>query len=362
MSPRGGSGAGVGSGARGGSGRRVLITGLASYWGGRLAQAFEEQPGVDVVVGLDTEAPTVALQKTEFVRTDHSFSILERLVKATRVDTVVHASLIVDSTRSTPRILHERNVIGTLNLLGALGASPGVRTVVVKSSALVYGATARDPVWFAEDTPRSGPARTRTERSLIEAEDYVRDFADDRPEVAVSVLRCANVLDHAIPTPLSRALGLPLVPKLAGFDPLLQLVSTEDVVRAVQLATDQRLEGVFNVAGRGRLPWSEIISIAGKRALPISPWLSSLALMPLQQAGVELPPEVVDLLRYGRGVDTTKIERAGFAPTDTGSAVERFARQQRMRRSSGESGRAYRYQSDVEQFFRHSPAVVTDAG
>ena len=41
------------------SGRRVLVTGLGSFWGGRVAQALEADPTVDVIVGLDTTEPTV---------------------------------------------------------------------------------------------------------------------------------------------------------------------------------------------------------------------------------------------------------------------------------------------------------------
>ena len=116
-------------------GRRVLITGLGSFWGGRVAQALEDHSDIDVIVGLDTREPSIPLERTEFVRADQSYSILSRIVKATQVDTILHTFLVVDSTRASARQLHEQNVIGTMNLLAAAG-SPGssVRQVVVKSS------------------------------------------------------------------------------------------------------------------------------------------------------------------------------------------------------------------------------------
>lgn len=49
-------------------GRRILVTGLGSYWGGRVARALETRPDVDVVVGINTSAPRVALERTEYVR------------------------------------------------------------------------------------------------------------------------------------------------------------------------------------------------------------------------------------------------------------------------------------------------------
>src|SRR5437899_3068249 len=127
-------------------GRRVLITGLASFWGGRVAQALEADPSVEVIVGLDREEPTVELERTEYVRSDENYSILSRIVKATKVDTIVHTFLIVDSTQASAKTMHEINVIGTMNLFAAASA-PGstVRNVVVKSSTLVYGSGPSDP-------------------------------------------------------------------------------------------------------------------------------------------------------------------------------------------------------------------------
>ena len=44
------------------------------------------------------DEPTVELERTEYVRSDENYSILARIVKATKVDTIVHTFLVVDST------------------------------------------------------------------------------------------------------------------------------------------------------------------------------------------------------------------------------------------------------------------------
>lgn len=342
-------------------GRRVLITGLSSFWGGRLALAFEQDPTIDVIVGMDTADPVVALERTEFVRTDENYSLLARLVRATQVDTVVHAALIVDSSTAAGRSLHEFNVIGTMNLLAAAAAEDShVKALVVKSSTLVYGCSHRDPTWFREDTRRSTAPRTRLERSLVEAESYLRSFAIENRHVKVAVLRCANVLGDDIVTPLSRALTMPLTPTIAGFDPQLQFVEQGDVTRAIEFVVTRGLEGVYNVAADGRLPWSEMRAIAGRRPLLLSPVLTDLATAPLARLRLlNLPPETLDLLRFGRGVDNRKLKEAGFAYRfTTAGAVRKFVEAERLRRVVGETEPTYRYKSDVESFFRHSPAVV----
>ncbi|HEX7442698.1 MAG TPA: NAD-dependent epimerase/dehydratase family protein [Acidimicrobiales bacterium] len=340
----------------------MLITGLASFWGGLVAKALEEDDSVEVIVGLDTREPTVELERTEYVRSDENYSILSRIVQATKVDTIVHTFLIIDSTQVRARTMHEINVIGTMNLFAAASA-PGstVRDVVVKSSSYVYGTTKEDPVWFDESTPRTHPPRNRVERSLESVEGYVRDFAEDNPHVNVSLLRFSNVLGPDIVTPISRALELPLVPSIFGFDPRIQFVHETDVVRSILFVLDRHLPGIYNVAGDGLLPWSEVAHLCGKRTMPMPPVLTGLATWPLRQIGVPLPGELLDLLRYGRGMDNRRLKEAGFRYDYTSAgAVKAFIEAVRLRETIGSTQPTYRYERDVEQFFRHSPAVVRD--
>ena len=346
-------------------GRRVLVTGADTFWGGRVIQALENDADVDVVLGLGTRTPAVTFERAEFVRTDQAYSILSRIVRATQVDTVVHTYLVVDSTQASSRTIHEVNVIGTMNLLAAVGApDSSVRQLVVKSSGLVYGSTERDPASFTEETPRVRTPRTDVERSLVEAEGLVRDFAEDDPSAIVTILRFANVLGSDIVTAISKNLSRPLCPSIFGFDPLVQFVEEDDVVRALKLVTQRRLAGIYNVAGPGRLPWSEVAAICGTRLLPLPPVHPSRAIAPLVALGVfGFPPELESLLRYGRGMDIGRLVAAGFEYRySSAGAVESFARHQRLRRSAGRRPAAYVYEHDVEQFFRHSPSVVHPAG
>ena len=343
---------------------RVLLTGLSTFWGGRLAQALEARDDVEVIVGVDTREPRVPLERTEFVRCDSTFSILTRIVEATQVDTVLHTHLVVDSTRVSGRTLHEINVIGTMNLLAAAGApdSP-VRKLVLKSSGLVYGSNKEDPYFFKEDIKRSHGAPTNVERSLLEVEAFLRDFADDNPHIAVTLLRFANVLGDDIETPLSHALRLPAVPEIFGYDPRVQLVHDDDVVGALTYAAAYDVPGVFNVAGDGVLPWSEVCAIVGKRRVSLPPVLTNWAAEPLRIAQViDIPPEVLSLLRYGRGLDNRRFKQAGYRyQYTTAGTVEAFARGLRLARSIGEKHPAYKYEHEVEDFFRHSPAVIRSA-
>ena len=342
---------------------RVLVTGLSTYWGGKLAQILENRSDVEVVVGLDTKDPTVPLERTEFVRSDTSYSILARIVKATQIDTVLHTHLIVDSTLASSRKLHEVNVIGTMSLLAAAGAAGSpVRKVVLKSSGLVYGSNFQDPYCFREEDKRTRAPKTNVERSLLEVESILRDFADDSPHVDVTLLRFANVLGDDIETPYTTALKLPVVPEILGFDPRIQFVHEDDVVGALMYATTHSVPGVFNVGGNGSMPWSEVCAIVGKRRMALPPIFTNAAVEPLRLLRiVDMPPESLMLLRYGRHIDNDRYKRAGFRyKYTTAGTVEAFARGLRLADTIGNTHPGYRWEREVESFFRHSPAVVRD--
>ena len=67
-------------------------------------------------------------------------------------------------------------------------------------STLVYGSNFDDPYFFRETTRRTHPPTTPVERSLVEIDAIVRDFADDNPDVSITSLRFAHVLGDDLST------------------------------------------------------------------------------------------------------------------------------------------------------------------
>ena len=340
--------------------RRILVTGLSTYWGGRLAQALEQNPGVEVIVGVDSEDPTRELTRTEFVRVSNQHALIRRIVRAAEIDTVVDTRLVVDSAVTSPRLAHENNVIGTLNILAACSSpdSP-VRKLVFKSSAHYYGTGQDDPAFFTEDMRRTHAPRTPLKRDIVEAETAVEDFRDKNPEVVVTRMRFCNVLGPDIMTSHARLLSLPAVPMIAGFDPRYQFIHADDVVGALEFAVEHDLPGVYNVAPDGVLALSEVIGLLGKRPLPVlPPWGTALSASLLRRVGFRMPPEMLLQLRYGRGLDNRKLKAAGFACRyTTRETVQRFAEHLRLRSVLKGVQEPYRYEKEVEDFLRWSPSV-----
>jgi UDP-glucose 4-epimerase len=340
--------------------RRVLVTGLSTYWGGRLAQALEGFEQIEAIIGVDASAPTRELERTEFVKVSNQHSLLERIVRAAEIDTVIDTRLVVNSLMAPPRAAHENNVIGTLNILAACtGPESPVRRFVFKSSTHYYGCEQDDPAFFTEEMSRPHPPHTALERDIVEAERTVGDFAQRNPRVTVTVLRCANVLGPDVDTAFTRMFGLPLVPIMLGFDPRLQFVHEDDVVHALEHAAFHVAPGVFNVAADGVLALSEIIDLVGKRPLPVlPPWGTGLITAPLRRLGFRIPDEVINQLRFGRGVDNRRFKATGFRyGYTTREAVLKLGEHQRLAPVMRGVEQTYTYEREVEEFLRWSPNV-----
>jgi UDP-glucose 4-epimerase len=338
--------------------RRILITGLSTHWGGRLARALEQDPDVEAVIGVDRTPPKVELQRTEFVRVADSQSLIRRIVEAAEIDTVVDTRLVVDSIVTTPRRAHENNVIGTMNVLAACGGhgSP-VRKVVFKSSAHYYGAEPDDPAFFSEDMRRPHSPRSALERDICEAEAAVREFAGRHPDVTVTVLRFANGLGPSIRSSITTLFSLPVVPAILGFDPRIQVIHEDDMAAVLEHAVRNDLDGVYNCAADGVLVLSEIASLLGKPLAPLlPPWGTGAAAAALRRSGVRIPPETLALLRYGRALDNRRLKATGYRYRyTTRETVLDLRRRQRL--APYRDARAYRYEREVEEFLRRSPSV-----
>jgi UDP-glucose 4-epimerase len=340
--------------------RRILVTGLSTYWGGRLAQALETFPDVEAVIGVDSEEPQVELERTEYVKVGAQHALLRRVVEAAEIDTVVDTRLVTDSSRTTPSKAHENNVIGTMNILAAAsGKDSPVRKFVFKSSTHYYGCEQDDPAFFDETMVRPHPPRTPIERDIVEAEASVNEFAEKNPGCAVTILRFANVLGPDVRTSHIDLFSLPAVPMILGFDPRYQFVHEDDVVHALEHAARHGLPGVFNVAGDGVLALSEVAGLLGKPYAPIlPPWGTGLAAAALRRLGVRIPPEMLAQLRFGRGVDNRRFKAGGFRyQHTTREAVQKLGEHLRLHPVVRGAREPYRYEREVEEFLRWSPHV-----
>ncbi|MEK6278314.1 MAG: NAD-dependent epimerase/dehydratase family protein [Actinomycetota bacterium] len=309
--------------------RRVVITGIASHWGAELARVLERDPSIEYIAGVDTQPPPTDLERTEFIEADIRNPVIGRILPGTEADTVVHCGILWYPEPDKPaRALHDINVIGTLQLLTACEKTPTLATVVVRSSAAIYGCEGSAPSFFTEEMARRYPLKTRFQRDVGELEGYFENFARRHSGITCCLLRYQPEIGPGLDAPLARYLSLPVVPTQLGFDPRLQLVHADDATGALAAAVANPVRGPVNVAPDGTISLTKILRMAGRPTLPVPhPLFGPVAARLGRQLGAgDVYNDAVRLLRYGRGVDNTRLRaEVGYEPRfDAEGAVRDF--------------------------------------
>ena len=312
------------------AGRRVLITGVANAFGARLARRLADDAGVERVVGVDTRAvdPDLA-ERIDVVQADLRSPDLPPVVRAAAVDTVVHNDIVQFPEPGRPRAtLHDVNVIGTLQLLTMCDGLPTLRAIVVRGSASIYGSEPGAPAFFTEEDADRFPLRTRFQRDVGELERLVGAFARRHPAVT-----CTRAAAAAGRRARSRHAGQPARAR-AGRPHRARLRPARAAARRRRRDRRPAPGGAPSRARRGqRRRRRRRLALArpaprppARRCRSPAPLWGPLVGAARSAAGQPaLPDEIGRYLRFGRGVDTTRMRRdLDFRPEhSTLEALER---------------------------------------
>jgi nucleoside-diphosphate-sugar epimerase len=230
-------------------------------------------------------------------------------------DTLVHLDWVTAGPREAPS---RRNVDVTRRALDATENS-AVSSVVLLSSAIVYGAWPDNPVPLTEDAPlRPNPGIPEAVQQA-EAERLVATWSSEHPDASVAILRPATIVGPGVDSWLAQALGGRGTVRPDRADPDEQFVHVDDVAAAVALAVRERLDGVYNVAPNGSVPGEMVRELSAWRpSVPVPGWLGRVAARwgwALRLSSV--PPAVLPLVEYPWVVASDRLQAAGWAPQYT---------------------------------------------
>ena len=252
-----------------------------------------------------------------------------------------------------------------MNILAACGGpdSP-VRKFVFKSSAHYYGCERDDPAYFTEAMRRPHPPRTPIEQDIVEAERAVAAFGERNRGVD---RHGAALRQRARPGPRARA-----TPRCSRCRPCRRSSAstratsssprtTSAACSSTRRVTTCRAPTTPPATACWCCPRSPRCSASRSRRCcrrggPASPPAA------LRRAGLRIPSEMLQQLRYGRALDNRRLKAAGYAFRATSrETVQAFAAAPAHPRRCG-PGRAsgYQYEREVEEFLRWSPAVRGD--
>ena len=279
----------------------IAVAGFDSVWGSDLCERLKAGAPEARILELDGDPVSEDRQSVDGIPVGWSEADSEEKL----AEVLIRNAVEVLAYRGSPDLpIREEEMDPDLEsrrirtLLGAVDQA-GVRRLIVASSTLLYGALPDNPNFLAESHPLRGHPQARWMEARIEMESCVQDFALDHPQTEVTVLRSCWTLGPRSRDPVARFFAQQAVPTCLGYDPLLQFIHEEDLMSVYEQAILQSHPGLFNIVGRGVLPLSTLLALAGKRRWPLpgallERWPGS---WPWQSAG-DSASAFQDYLRY----------------------------------------------------------------
>jgi UDP-glucose 4-epimerase len=249
----------------------IAMTGGASFRGHLLLKRLVEMPQVKEIHVFDIKAPLVHATKVIFHRVDltrdGADALVSNLLTQNNIRCLIHGALHSGPGRN-PGMRREVETIGTFHILNAL-AEARIERCVVLGDTFVYGAHSQNPNFITENYPlrNSGPDFIR---ARVDVEKQFAEFQKDYPQCEVCVLRFAPILGPNSTNVRARYFLAGIIPKVLGYDPLLQFIHEDDAVDASLQAIFTRAKGIFNIVGKGVLPLSTGIHLSGRFPVPVA--------------------------------------------------------------------------------------------
>ncbi|MBN1335608.1 MAG: hypothetical protein JXB39_06580 [Deltaproteobacteria bacterium] len=266
--------------------RSVLVTDASTPVGERLVRELLDDPAIEHVLAVGPRPQEVALPfdrpgKLHYLQADlgrarHVRTLLFGPARDLAVDSVLHSALVEDP-REAGRRVHALNVESTRELLHLSEGHPTIRRFVLRSFSEVYRIRADLPVLIEEDHPLNiGGNAPQWIQDRVEADVTVCTRMGLSP-LQIAVVRTAECLAPGTGSQLFDYLESPICFRPAGFDPMVNVITIADLVRALRLTLASDAQGVFNVPGLDTLPLSSAVLKWGRPAIPVpGGWLHPL--------------------------------------------------------------------------------------
>jgi UDP-glucose 4-epimerase len=263
----------------------VLVTGATTPIGERLCRSLLADTSVEHVLAVGHHPPERALpfahgkrlvyRQVDLSRSRAVHELLFGIARDLGVQVVMHLSKYRSVNARGSRV-HALNVEAVRSLLSLSERHPTIRRLVLKSYVEVYQIQHNLPVLITEDHPLNmAGGAPQWIRDRIEA-DLTACTRMGLADLEIMVLRCAEVLAPGTGSQLFDYLSSSVCLRPAGYDPILNLLSISDVVRALELACKaEGTQGVVNIPGADSLPLSECIRRWGRSSLPLPDTLLS---------------------------------------------------------------------------------------
>ena len=312
--------AGCGASRAVGNVRRIAVTGASGYLGRLLIARLERCAAVERILALDIRPPRAPLSpKVDFVRYDVT-APLRDLFADHSIAAVAHLAFRVKPDRDRAAA-HAVNIGGLANALDACHRA-NVGRILYLSSATLYGAHLDNPPYLTEISPLRPISGFQYAEDKLKAERLLAEYAACHPEISVAILRACPILGATADNFIAKSFNQRTLVALKGYDPPMQFLHEQDAARIISDCLFKGVHGIYNVAGRDAIRWSEMAELAGRRLIRLpAPLLYRLAALSWTLRLQSRSPACgLDFIRYPWLVSAQKIaEEHGIVPEYTSS-------------------------------------------
>ncbi len=259
--------------------RNVLITGVTGTIGRQLAHHLYFDKNVGTIVGIakderpyyfDEYDPKKFIYSQVDITRGRELSNLffSDAFKDAQINTVVHLAFQNQPSQHGPRS-HELNVVGTKNMLEKCIETPGISKFIFKSSGIVYRVLPHGDVVLDEESDLNFDSEANQwVKDRVDADMLCRSRMDNR-KVDIVVLRFSNIVGRNVHSQINEYLQSRVAVKVAGFDPMINLIDVKDVIQAIRQSMERKARGVYNIVGRDTAPLSVFARQAGARLMSL---------------------------------------------------------------------------------------------
>jgi len=255
---------------------RYLITGATTAVGEALIRELLQHDDTERVLAVGAEevrARSVEIDgRVRYLRLDltRERNIRRLMFGAAREERV---EVIVDMASHrglrSGRRARALNVLETRHILRLAEEHPTLRRFVYRSYGEVYDRSGLLPSVIDETHPLDlRPRAPQWVRDRIEADLSVCQRMG-MSDLTIAILRCAECLAPGTGSQLYDYLRSQVCFRPLGYDPVINLISVEDLGRALALAARSDARGIFTVPGATTLPLSEVVRRHGRRGVPV---------------------------------------------------------------------------------------------
>ncbi|MCI5055082.1 MAG: SDR family oxidoreductase [Flavobacteriales bacterium] len=302
----------------------ILVTGSSGYLGSILVENIakkieSEYAGtVKSIVAMDVrEVPkSERIKGVTYITSDIRSDQVDQLVAENNINVVVHLAAIVSPGRKSNRELeYSIDVLGTKNILEAC-VKHGVKRIIVTSSGAAYGYHPDNPEWLSEKSPLRGNKEYAYSWHKKLVEEMMQEYKEKHPQLEQVIFRVSTILGKNTKNRITKLFDRKTMFTIDNSQCPFVFIWDQDLVNCLEMAIFSDKEGIYNVAGDGKLSIYELAQIQNKKIVNMPLWIMKTILGISKTLRIsESGPNATVFVQYRPVLDNQKLkEEFGFSP------------------------------------------------